>query len=44
VDPEAIEYDEVLHGPSGGDLEKMSTTSSAGTVESVVEEEVEEKK
>lgn len=45
MDPEAIDYDEQVHGPSTVDdmaeheLEKMSTSSSAGTMASVEEEE-----
>jgi hypothetical protein len=45
VDPEVIEYEEDLHGPSHGEmndhneLEKMSTSSSADTMGSVEEEE-----
>lgn len=40
IDPEAIDYDETLHGPGEeNELEKMSTTSSAGTMASVEEEE-----
>jgi hypothetical protein len=42
VDPEVIEYEEDLHGPSPHDaneLEKMSTSSSADTMGSVEEEE-----
>lgn len=36
-----VEYDEFLHGPGGEvELERLSTGSSAGTVE---EEEVEKK-
>ena len=41
VDPEVIEYEEELHGPSASDmvdqheLEKMSTSSSADTQASV---------
>ena len=49
IDPEVIEYEEDLHGPSVSDstadpkdLEEMSTSSSADTVESV-EEGVEKK-
>lgn len=44
IDPEVIEYEEDVHGPtdadhrasideSGADLEKMSTASSAETIE-----------
>ena len=46
LDPEVIEYEEDLHGPSAGDLadhnelEKMSTSSSADTMGSVDEEEM----
>lgn len=43
VDPEVIEFDEDLHGASAvekdNELEKMSTSSSAGTTGSVEEEE-----
>ena len=45
IDPEVIEYEEDLHGPSPtdmadqGELEKMSTSSSADTMGSSVEEE-----
>jgi len=44
VDPEVIEYEEGIHGPSAADsadqqeLEKMSTSSSADTMASVEEE------
>lgn len=44
-DDEAIEFDEYLHGPavideaSEHELEQMSTSSSAGTMASVEEEE-----
>lgn len=41
LDPEVIEYEEDLHGPSAedmADLEKMSTSSSADTLNSVEEE------
>ena len=50
IDPEVIEYEEDLHGPSAedmakeNDLEKMSTSSSADTFGSVEDEEVAEKK
>ncbi|KAK3671892.1 hypothetical protein LTR78_008258 [Recurvomyces mirabilis] len=46
LDPEVIEYEEDVHGPSQGDLadhnelEKMSTSSSADTMGSVDEEEM----
>lgn len=34
ADPnEVVEFDEYLHGPDHAELEKMSTGSSAGTVE-----------
>jgi hypothetical protein len=42
ADPDsAVEYDEFLHGPNEEELrlEKMSTSSSAGTVGSVEEED-----
>lgn len=45
IDDDAIEYDEYLHGPAAIDeateheLEKMSTSSSAGTMASVEEED-----
>ena len=46
IDPEVIEYEEELHGPRPNDvtgdqqdLEKMSTSSSADTLGSSVEEE-----
>ena len=44
VDPEVIEFEEDVHGPSVDDkaedgLEKMSTGSSADTMGSVEEEE-----
>ena len=45
LDPEVIEYEEEIHGPStseGADqteLEKMSTSSSADTMGSVEEED-----
>lgn len=45
MDPEAIEYDEHIHGPGMLDevteheLEKMSSSSSAGTMASVEEED-----
>lgn len=48
IDPEVIEYEEDIHGPGPSDaadpndLEEMSTSSSADTVESV-EEGVEKK-
>lgn len=49
VDPEVIEYEEEIHGPSATDaaagpedLEQMSTSSSTDTVDSV-EEGVEKK-
>lgn len=44
IDPEVIEYEEDVHGPSaaeladGNELEKMSTSSSADTLGSVDEE------
>lgn len=41
VDPEVIEFEENLHGPSSvaeNELEKMDSASSAGTVDSVEEE------
>jgi hypothetical protein len=47
VDPEVIEFDEGLHGASAlsaedkeNELEKMSSTSSAGTTGSIEEEEI----
>lgn len=47
IDPEVIEYEEDIHGPSTTDgdqheLEKMSTSSSADTMGSVDEEEMAE--
>ncbi len=44
IDPEVIEYEEDIHGPAEdnekeGELEKMSTTSSAETMGSVDGEE-----
>lgn len=49
IDPEVIEYEEDVHGPSAEDmaqhdLEKMSTSSSADTMGSVEEEDGMEKK
>jgi hypothetical protein len=47
VDPEVIEFDEELHGApilsaedKENELEKMSTSSSAGTTGSIEEEEI----
>lgn len=49
IDPEVIEYEEDIHGPSAAemgagpeDLEEMSTSSSADTTDSV-EEGIEKK-
>lgn len=42
ADEDAVEYDEDIHGPDHAELEKMSTTSSAGTIEE--EDEVMESK
>lgn len=46
IDPEAIDYDEAVHGPATAaddhadhELEKMSSSSSAGTMASVEEED-----
>lgn len=33
ADEDAVDYDDYLHGPDHAELEKMSTTSSAGTIE-----------
>lgn len=46
VDPEVIEFDEEVHGPTDehNELEKMSTSSSADTMGSVEEEDGVEKK
>ena len=50
IDPEVIEYEEGIHGPSTADaaeqkdLEKMSTSSSADTMDSVEEEDAVPKK
>ncbi|USW58768.1 hypothetical protein Slin15195_G120870 [Septoria linicola] len=40
ADEDVIEYDEDIHGPDHAELEKMSTTSSADTIEE--EEQVKE--